>query len=90
MHIFFHDGTRRYIISFTAGRDGTFFSARAVDIRFHDGTGRYPYNFTVAKESTMKNTLLSAPRQQCYKRKLYVVHIISYGIMHTFPMGTKL
>ena len=24
----------------------------------------------------MKNTLLSAPRQQCYKLKLYVVNII--------------
>ena len=34
----------------------------------------------------MKNTLLSAPRQQCYsyKLKLYVVHIISsYDIIKT-------
>ena len=76
MHIIFHDGTERCIISSTTGRDGTFF--------FFDGTGGTFFVFTTgrdgthifftaAEETTMKNTLLSAPRQQRYKLKLYIV-----------------
>ena len=86
VHVVFHDGTGRYINSSTTGRDGTFFfsTARAVHFCFHDGTGRYAYFFTAAQESAMKNTLLSAPRQQqCYQLNLYhTSHISSYDIIH--------
>ena len=91
MHIIFHDGTGRYIISFTTGRDGTFFFAMARDGTFisvfRDGTVGIFFHCTGER---MQNTLLSAPRQQCYKLKLYVVsyHTVSYDIIRALSMGT--
>ena len=77
---FFHDGKGRYFFVSTA---------RAVHFCFHDGTGRYAYLFTAAQEGAMKNTLLSVPRQQCCKLKLYVVHII-LSYIRTLSTGTNL
>ena len=89
---FFHDGTGRYIISSTTGRDGTFvlFDGMAGVFWFsrRDGTVRIFFHCCTG---AMKNTLLSAPRQQCYKLKLYVARIISsYDTIRTLSMGTNL
>ena len=75
MHVTYHEGTERYVISSTTGRDGTFFAdgtGRYIYLCFHDGTGRYAYSFT-AQESAMQNALLSTLRPQCYKLKLFIV-----------------
>ena len=67
-HIIVHDEMGRYITVSTTGKEGTFGFRRDGTLNFclHDGTGR-TLLFSLHRKAQCKNTLLSAPRQQCYK-----------------------
>ena len=84
MHIIFHDGTGRYIISATKGRDGTFFfsTARAVHFCFHDGTGRYNDIFSLLhrrQEHTALGTKAAVLQVKVVRRTYHrIICTISY------------